>query len=60
MIGSKIGTGGSSGHQYLKGTSTQHKVFTDIADLSTFIIPRSILPKLPRTIKRNLGYHFEI
>ena len=60
MIGSKIGTGGSSGHQYLKGTSTQHKVFTDIADLSTFIIPRSILPKLPKAIKRNLGYHFEI
>ncbi len=60
MIGSKIGTGGSSGHQYLKDTSSQHKIFTDIADLSTFIIPRSILPKLPTTIKRNLGYHFEI
>jgi len=60
MIGSKIGTGGSSGHQYLKDTSSQHKIFTDIADLSTFIIPRSILPKLPGSIKRNLGYYFEI
>lgn len=60
MIGSKIGTGGSSGHAYLENTSSHHKVFTDIADLSTFIIPRSILPKLPKTIKQNLGYHFKI
>jgi len=59
MIGSKIGTGGSSGHQYLQDTSSQHKIFNDIADLSTFIIPRSILPKLPGTIKRDLGYRFE-
>lgn len=60
MIGFKIGTGGSSGHKYLQNTSSQHKIFTDIADLSTFIIPRSVLPKLPRAIKRNLGYYFEI
>ena len=36
MIGSKIGTGGSSGHAYLKSTADKHKVFSELADLSTF------------------------
>ena len=58
MIGSKIGTGGSSGHKYLHAAADKHKIFTDLADLSTFFIPRSALPKLPENIKRNLGYHF--
>ena len=59
MIGSKIGTGGSSGHAYLKSTADRHKVFAELADLSTFFIPRSALPELPDHIKRNLGYHFQ-
>ncbi|MBA66117.1 MAG: tryptophan 2,3-dioxygenase [Candidatus Marinimicrobia bacterium] len=59
MIGSKIGTGGSSGHAYLHAAADKHKIFTDLADLSTFFIPRSALPKLPEKIKQNLGYHFK-
>ena len=59
MIGSKIGTGGSSGHAYLKSTADRHKVFAELADLSTFFIPRSALPELPEHIKRNLGYYFQ-
>jgi len=59
MIGSKIGTGGSSGHAYLNKTSEGHKIFTDLADLSTFFIPRSSLPELPENIKRNLGYYYK-
>jgi len=59
MIGSKIGTGGSSGHAYLRATADRHKIFTDLADLSTFFIPRSSLPTLPEKIKKNLGYHFK-
>lgn len=58
MIGTKIGTGGSSGYQYLKATSEQHKVFTDFFNLSTFLIPRSALPKLPDEVQQNLGYYY--
>ena len=59
MIGAKIGTGGSSGHKYLQAAADKHKIFTDLADLSTFFIPRSALPQLPEKIKQNLGYQFK-
>ncbi|MFL2982915.1 MAG: tryptophan 2,3-dioxygenase family protein [Candidatus Neomarinimicrobiota bacterium] len=60
MIGAKIGTGGSSGHAYLKSTVDRHKIFAELADLSTFFIQRSSLPELPDNIKQNLGYHFKL
>jgi tryptophan 2,3-dioxygenase len=59
MIGAKIGTGGSSGHKYLNEAADKHKIFSDLADLSTFFIPRSALPELPKDIKQNLGYQFK-
>ena len=59
MIGAKIGTGGSPGHKYLHEAADKHKIFSDLADLSTFFIPRSALPELPKDIKQNLGYQFK-
>ena len=58
MIGSKIGTGGSSGHSYLRKTLERHKIFDDLTNLSTYLIPRSSLPKLPKNLKNKLGYYF--
>jgi tryptophan 2,3-dioxygenase len=56
MIGRKIGTGGSSGHAYLKSTAERHRIFGDLFELSTFLIPRSALPELPADVKRRLGF----
>lgn len=56
MLGQKIGTGGSSGHQYLQQATEKHKIFTDFFNLSTFFIPKSKLPKLPESISRKLNY----
>lgn len=56
MIGAKIGTGGSSGHQYLMSTVDKHRIFTDLFNLSTYLIPRSELPKLPGDLVRELGF----
>jgi tryptophan 2,3-dioxygenase len=56
MLGQKIGTGGSSGQGYLKETVDKHKVFTDFANIATLMISRSYLPKLPASVKKNLGY----
>ncbi|MFQ5629863.1 MAG: tryptophan 2,3-dioxygenase family protein [bacterium] len=58
MIGSKIGTGGTSGIDYLKKAAERNKVFTDLFNLSTFFIPRSALPKLPESFEQNLGFYY--
>lgn len=58
MIGAKIGTGGSSGHGYLLKTAEKHKVFRDLFDMTTFMIPRSSLPVLPDDLKRELGFYY--
>jgi tryptophan 2,3-dioxygenase len=58
MLGRKIGTGGSSGHDYLNQTTEQNRVFQDLFALSTFLLPRSALPQLPPELRRALGFHF--
>lgn len=58
MIGNKIGTGGSSGHEYLNKTAQQHQIFTDFHGISSLLIPRSELPKLPNGIRAQLNFHF--
>lgn len=57
MLGTKIGTGGSSGHQYLKRAADNNRVFVDLFNLSTFLIPRSRLPVIPNEIKKQLNFH---
>lgn len=59
MLGRKIGTGGSSGHQYLKDASDKHKIFTDFFALATFLIPRSKVPALPPELHKRMGYRGE-
>jgi len=56
MIGQKIGTGGSSGHDYLNKAAEHHKVWKDFFNLSTFYIPRSQVPPLPRELMRKMRY----
>ncbi len=58
MLGQKIGTGGSSGQGYLKETVDQHKIFTDLANISTLMISRSYLPVLPENVKENLSFSY--
>ena len=58
MLGQKIGTGGSSGQGYLKQTVDKHKLFTDLANISTLMISRSYLPKLPNNIEDSLGFNY--
>lgn len=56
MLGKKIGTGGSSGSDYLKDATEKHKIFTDLFNLSTFLIPRSKIPPLPKEIREKMGF----
>jgi tryptophan 2,3-dioxygenase/very-short-patch-repair endonuclease len=56
MIGTRIGTGGSSGKDYLKGAADKHYIFKEIAQLTSFLIERRKLPQLPKEIEAQLGF----
>ena len=81
MIGTKLGSGGSSGYQYLRSTvrlvlsgieskkieslqqnfhhlyfySDRYKIFLDLFNLSTFLVPRNYIPELDRHTRRRLS-----
>jgi len=59
ILGTKIGTGGSSGHEYLKSTTERNRAFIDLFNLSTFLIPRSMTPELPESIKAQLDIVYD-
>lgn len=56
MIGAKVGTGGTSGHEYLRATADRHKVFGDLFALSTYLLLRSELPPLPPAVRAALSF----
>ena len=58
MLGAKLGTGGSSGFAYLSATAVHHKIFSDLSNLSMFLVPRSVLPKLPESITSKLRFNY--
>ena len=58
MIGTRIGTGGSSGAGYLKAAMDKHYIFKEIAQLNSFLIDRRKLPVLPKGLTEKLGYSF--
>ena len=55
-IGKRVGTGGSTGAEYLKGAADSHYVFKELAELTSFLLPRHDLPKLPEAVVKNLSY----
>ena len=59
MLGTKIGTGGSSGHHYLKKTTESNRIFLDFFNMATFLLPKSSLPELPESVKRRLGFYLQ-
>lgn len=59
MLGRKIGTGGSSGHEYLKSSISGKRIFSDLFNLSTYLIPHSQLPVLPPSLLRKLDFYQE-
>src|SRR5258708_34077154 len=56
MIGVKIGTGGSAGHDYLRDTAAKHRIFSDLFRLSTYLIPRSPPPQAARELQEAKRY----
>ena len=58
MIGTRIGTGGSTGAGYLKAAMDKHYIFRELAQLNSFLVDRRKLPVLPKEVGEKLGYNF--
>lgn len=59
MLGTKIGTGGSTGGDYLQQTTEHNRIFIDLYHLSTYLIRRSALPELPAPLRREMGFQYD-
>jgi tryptophan 2,3-dioxygenase len=58
IIGIRMGTGGSTGRDYLRGALEKHYIFTEIAHLTSFLIERRKLPRLSPEMEKRLGFLF--
>jgi len=56
MIGTRIGTGGSTGAGYLRAAMDKHYIFKELAQLNSFLVDRRKLPELPEALTEKLGY----
>jgi tryptophan 2,3-dioxygenase len=56
MIGTRVGTGGSSGEHYLQGAVNKNYIFKDLAGIITFLIERRNLPELPARLRQALRF----
>lgn len=58
MIGHRMGTGGTSGQNYLMHAMLSRKIFGDLTNLATYLVRGSNLPPLTDIIKQQLGFHY--
>ncbi len=56
MIGTRVGTGNSSGRGYLKAAMDKHYVFQELAQLNGLLVRRGALPELPEALRSRLGF----
>lgn len=56
IIGSRIGTGGSTGKDYLSSALDRHHLFREVAALTSFLIERRRLPALNVDMESRLGF----
>jgi tryptophan 2,3-dioxygenase len=57
MIGMRVGTGNTSGSGYLEGALNRHYIYRDLSGLSTYLIERRKLPKLPEELIKHLSFN---
>ena len=59
LIGRRVGTGGSAGAKYLEKSAERSRVFGDLFDLTTFLIPRDRRPPLPQEIVEAMRFRYQ-
>ncbi|MCD6067176.1 MAG: tryptophan 2,3-dioxygenase [Bacteroidetes bacterium] len=56
VIGMRVGTGGSSGKDYLMGALQKHYIYKELAMLTSFLIERRRLPKPSPELEKRMGF----
>lgn len=59
MIGRRIGTGGSAGAKYLEKSAERSRVFADLFNLTTFLVPHKDLPDLPDSVVDAMKFRYQ-
>jgi tryptophan 2,3-dioxygenase len=59
MIGRRIGTGGSAGAKYLEKSAERSKVFGDLFNLTTFLVPHAERPVLPESVVESMTFRYQ-
>lgn len=59
MIGRRIGTGGSAGAKYLEKSAERSRVFADLFNLATFLVPNSERPELPESVAETMRFRYQ-
>jgi tryptophan 2,3-dioxygenase len=55
MIGTKSGTGGSSGHAYLNAVQHKSRIFVDLCHCAHYLLPQHAMPPLPPAVRARLA-----
>ena len=58
IIGIRMGTGGSTGRDYLRGAAEKHYIFREIAGLTSFLVASEKMPALSTEAQQLLGFRF--
>lgn len=59
MIGRRVGTGGSAGAKYLEKSAERSRIFSDLLNMSTFLVRRADRPDLPVGIAESMRFRYE-
>ena len=60
IIGARMGTGGSTGRDYLKGALDKHYIYKDFAELTSYLIERRLLPELPTSAGAYMQFNLKV
>jgi tryptophan 2,3-dioxygenase len=59
MIGRRIGTGGSAGAKYLEKSAERSRVFSDLFNITTFLVPHKERPALPDEVVEAMKFRYQ-
>lgn len=57
MIGSRMGTGGTAGQKYL-AKRTELRIFEELTEIPSFLLPRSQRPPLPAALLEQMDFNY--